>query len=116
MSTPNTPEYKLGPYQRNEVNLLIEECQDDLELVLCRLVAQREQLREALTRISKATDAPEIDATGDWQRGLHCGVEDRDCRDRYEGADYGHAVGVEKGLEWARNEAQHALELMEKTT
>jgi len=116
MSTPNTPEYKLGPYQRNEVNRLIDECQDDLELVLFRLVAQREELREALTCISKGEDAPHIYVTGDSKIGLHCGVEDRDCRDRYDGADYGYAVGVEKGLEWARNEAKHALELMEKTT
>ena len=66
----------------------------------------------ALRRIAECTDAPDIDADGDWQRGLYCGVEDRDCRNRYDGADYGHAVGVEKGLEWARNEAKHALEQM----
>jgi len=64
---------------------------------------------EALTRIANCTDAPDIDATGEWQIGLHCGVEDRDCRDRYDGADFGHAVGVEKALEWASNEAKHAL-------
>ena len=73
---------------------------------LQRLVGQ---LVEALTRIANCTDAPDIDATGDWQKGLHCGVEDRDCRDRYDGADYGHTVGVEKALEWASNEAKHAL-------
>ena len=67
---------------------------------------------EALTRIANCTDAPDIDATGDWQKGLHCGVEDRDCRDRYDGADYGHTVGVEKALEWASNEAKHALAML----
>ena len=66
----------------------------------------------ALERISKCEDAPDIDATGEWQTGLHCGVEDRDCQDRYQGADYGHTVGVEKGLEWASNKAKHALEQM----
>lgn len=66
----------------------------------------------ALERISKCENAPDIDATGEWQTGLHCGVEDRDCQDRYQGADYGHTVGVEKGLEWASNEAKHALEQM----
>lgn len=69
-----------------------------------------ERMRAALYRISKCEDAPEIDATGEWQFGLYCGVEDRACRDRYDGADYGHAVGVEKGLEWAMNEAKAALE------
>jgi hypothetical protein len=66
----------------------------------------------ALKRIAEGEDAPDIDATGEWRFGLHCGVEDRDCQDRYDGADYGHTVGVEKGLEWASNEAKHALEQM----
>lgn len=69
-----------------------------------------ERLRAALYRISKCEDAPEIDATGEWQFGLYCGVEDRFCRDRYDGADFGHVVGVEKALEWAMSEAKAALE------
>ena len=64
----------------------------------------------ALYQISTCEDAPDIAATGEWQTGLHCGVEDRGCQDRYEGADYGHTVGVEKALEWASNEAKSALE------
>ena len=66
----------------------------------------------ALKRISEGDDAPDIDVCGEWQLGLHCGVEDRDCRDRYQGADYGHTVGVERTLEWASNEAKLALEQM----
>lgn len=66
----------------------------------------------ALERIATCEDAPDIDATGEWQFGLHCGVEDRGCQDRYEGADYGHTVGVEKALEWASNEAKNAIESM----
>jgi len=69
-----------------------------------------ERLREALTRISLGTDAPDADVSGDRQHGLHCGVEDVNCRDRYEGADYGYASGVDRALEWARNEADSALE------
>lgn len=71
--------------------------------------AELERLRAALNRIAACEDAPQIDATGEWKKGLYCGVEDRDCRDRYDGADFGHAVGVEKALEWASNEAKHAL-------
>ena len=66
----------------------------------------------ALKRIAACEDAPAIDAEGEWQTGLHCGVEDRNCRDRFDGADYGHTVGVEKALEWASNEAQAALDEM----
>ena len=68
----------------------------------------------ALRRIAEFEDAPEIDAIGEWQFGLHCGVEDRQCRDRYEGADYGHTVGAERVMEWAGNEAKHAIEQINK--
>ena len=71
--------------------------------------AELARLREALQRISDGTDAPDIDLSGDWQTGLYCGVEDRDCQDRYEGADYGYSQGVERTLEWAGNEADYAL-------
>lgn len=67
----------------------------------------------ALRRIADCEDAPDIDASGEWQRGLHCGVEDRGCRDRYDGADFGHMVGVEKGIEWASTEAKYALDQVE---
>lgn len=66
-------------------------------------------LVEALTRIKEATDAPDIDVGGEMQFGLHCGVEDRSCQDRYEGADYGWSQGVERTLEWSHNESNHAL-------
>lgn len=71
--------------------------------------AERDGLRAALERIKNCEDSPDIDATGEWQFGLHCGVEDRGCTDRYEAADYGHARGVERALEWAVNEATEAL-------
>ena len=68
------------------------------------------RLREGLDRIARGVDAPDIDAEGQIQFGLHCGVEDRACADRYEGADYGYASGVEHALEWARNEAEATLD------
>lgn len=81
-----------------------------------RLVIQRNEareenarLREALQRIANCTDAPDIDPVGEIRVGLHCGVEDRNLADRYEGADYGYSCGVERTLEWASNEAKHAL-------
>ena len=67
------------------------------------------RLRDALGRIARWVDAPAIDAEGQIQFGLHCGVEDRACANRYEGADYGYASGVDRALEWARNEAEAAL-------
>jgi len=76
----------------------IEKLQKQLEIAL-----------DSLRKIKECEDAPEIDATGDWRFGLHCGVEDRNCQDRYDGADYGHTVGAERVFEWASNEAGWAL-------
>lgn len=67
-------------------------------------------LRAALTRIVECEDAPDIDIGGEARLGLHCGVEDRNLRDRYEGADYGYAQGVERALRWAVNEVQSILD------
>lgn len=73
------------------------------------LRAENAKLREALERIKNGENAPDIDIGGEAQFGLHCGVEDKSCRDRYEGADYGYSRGVEAALEWAANEASQAL-------
>lgn len=75
------------------------------------LRAQRDALLEAFERIKSGTDAPPIDVFGDYQFGLHCGVEDRSCSSRYDGADYGWAQGVERTIEWAANEAEAAIAL-----
>lgn len=70
--------------------------------------AECEGLREALKRIESGADAPSL-AVGDMRKGLFCGVEDRDLRDRYDGAEYGWEDAAERYLEWAKNEAAAAL-------
>lgn len=84
------------------------ECRDYVDQ-MDKLKEQRDELLGALERIRDLRDAPAIDATGDFLLGLHCGVEDRDLHDRYECAEYGHTVGVERSLEWASNEARAAI-------
>jgi hypothetical protein len=88
----------------------------ELEAQLAEKDAMLGKCVEALTRIAGCVNAPDIDATGDWQKGLYCGVEDRNCRDRYDGADFGHVVGVEKALEWSSNEAKYVLASLPTTT
>lgn len=77
-----------------------------------QLEAMREAIKEAhkaLLRLQTCEGSPDIDVSGEARFGLHCGVEDRDCQDRYDGADFGYSQGVEKTLEWAVNEAKAAL-------
>jgi hypothetical protein len=100
--------YYESPIKCEDLKLLVDEL-ETLRAQLAEKDAMLGKCVEALKRIAGCADAPDIDAIGDWQKGLHCGVEDRECRDRYDGADYGHTVGVERALEWASNEAKHAL-------
>ena len=76
---------------------------------IAQLKANVKRLESGLTEIANCQDAPSIDIGGDAQFGLHCGVEDRGCRDRYEGANHGYSRGVQRTLEWAVNTANHAL-------
>lgn len=69
-------------------------------------------LRDALTRIIECENAPDSEIGGEARLGLHCGVEDRSCSDRYEGADYGYAQGVDQALKWAVKEVQGILEAL----
>lgn len=63
--------YKLTPEQRDEVNLLIEEAQDDLEGVLFRLVGQREELRDALQELKDwQNDAPLEKYRKQWEAAM----------------------------------------------
>ncbi len=55
-------------------------------------------------------DEPQIDLTGDYLTGLHCGLEDQNIDDRYDACDYGFWKGVERACEWAQGIAQGAID------
>lgn len=82
---------------------------ESLRATVATLQRDKARLTEGLTRIKDLTDSPDIDPTGDIQLGLHCWAGDRDLQDRYQGADFGYAQGVDRALEWAANEAHAAL-------
>lgn len=54
-------------------------------------------------------DEPQIELTGEYHTGLHCGLEDRDISDRYDACDYGFEKGVERALEWAYGVVETAI-------
>lgn len=54
-------------------------------------------------------DEPQIDLTGEYHTGLHCGLEDRDIVDRYDACDHGFEKGVERALEWAQGVVEAVL-------
>jgi hypothetical protein len=102
----------------------IKNCSDKVERVLTKdetiraldilafeALQTAERLRAALVGIADCKDSPSLTPEGDMELGLHCGVEDRGCSDRYEGANVGFEQGMERGLELASNEAKGALEI-----
>ncbi len=59
---------------------------------------------------SGPTDEPQIDLTGDYEKGLFCGLEDVGLQgDGYGACRYGFEAGVERALEWAQGLATDAL-------
>lgn len=58
-------------------------------------------LGQAIANVKSTTDWPEL--TNTMQAGLFCGVEDRDLRDRYDGARYGYEDALERCEEFIRN-------------
>lgn len=76
---------------------------------IAALKSQVERLTGILNEINNLDGAPDDDVGGDMQSGLHCGVEDRGCSDRYQGADYGWNQGVFRMKEWVLGITEQAL-------
>ena len=79
-----------------------------LETALAAMTAERDArdvaigvLGQAIANVKSTTDWPEL--TNTMQAGLFCGVEDRDLRDRYDGARYGYEDALERCEEFIRN-------------
>ena len=94
----------------------IHTCHADCQRPTCVLRRELDKALAALEAIADGEDAPDIDAVGEWAFGLHCGLEDRMIADRYEAADYGHAIGAKKVTEWATGVARAALAHAESAT
>lgn len=50
-----------------------------------------------------------VEGVGEWETGMHCGLEDRGITDRYEACRYGHDVALEKVQEWIIDGLTEAL-------
>ena len=68
-----------------------------------------EKLLAACEALSSGEWDSAVNNCGDYQRGLHCGVEDRSIHDRYQAADYGFERGVERAAEHVSNELAEAI-------
>lgn len=58
------------------------------------------ELQSIIQKLRDCEDGPSEDLSGDAQNGVHCGVEDVGCVNRYDGANYGYSKGVAAVYEW----------------
>ena len=68
---------------------------------------------KALNDVESWNQEDSLGNAGDWAKGLHCGLEDRDIHDRYDACDYGFDAGVERALEFVQCALAEALALAE---
>lgn len=80
------------------------------------LRASHDKLRKACSLIAAGPiDEPQIELTGDWEKGLFCGLEDREYHcDGYAGCVYGFEAAVERMQEWGQGVVEEALAEAEK--
>ena len=87
----------------------LRDCKGIHDKRICQRAADRlAELDAVVDRLHNGTDAPDLYA-GEMLTGLKCGVEDRDLRDRYDGAEYGWNDAAERFFEWVHNETSAAL-------
>lgn len=83
---------------------------DDVQVHVWACHREIERLKALLAEIIEAADGPPIDYETSEGCGLYCGVEDHGCEDRYQGAEYGYAVGAESVLTWATSIAKKGVD------
>ena len=62
--------------------------------------------------VNRMDDSP-VQACGEWQTGLFCGLEDRNITDRYDACMYGYDKALERVQEWIIDEIEAAIEKAE---
>ncbi len=64
------------------------------------LQAENKELREVIATAIEKIDEPAVQANGEWQTGMFCGLEDRNITDRYDACMYGYEQAIGKVQEW----------------
>lgn len=62
-----------------------------------------DERRLLMQALDTTATGDEMNNTGKWRVGLHCGLEDRNITNRYQACDYGFDAGADRALEWAKD-------------
>lgn len=74
-----------------------------------RLIAGCPTMYEACKNAVQRMDDSPVQACGEWQTGLFCGLEDRNITDRYDACMYGYEKALERVQEWIIDEIEAAI-------
>lgn len=64
------------------------------------------ELVKAPQKAIKTMESAPVQANGEWETGMFCGLEDRRITDRYEACRYGYDSALEKVQEWIIDELE----------
>ncbi len=64
------------------------------------LIEQRDELLKACKKAVENMEQDAVQANGEWQTGMFCGLEDRNITDRYDACMYGYNNALKKVQEW----------------
>ena len=74
-----------------------------------RLIAAAPELLDACKNaVQRMSDSP-VQACGEWETGLFCGLEDRNITDRYDACMHGYEKALERVQEWIIDEIEAAI-------
>ena len=69
---------------------------------------QPDLLEACNNAVQRMEDSP-VQACGEWQTGLFCGLEDRNITDRYDACMHGYEKALERVQEWIIDEIEAAI-------
>ncbi len=77
---------------------------------IARLQAKLDKGKRTIRAAIETMTSGSIQATGEWQTGMFCGLEDRDIVDRYDACMYGYEKALARVQEWIIDGLEQALE------
>ncbi len=79
------------------------------ELIVLACNSRKDLLAACKNAVKQMQDEP-VQGQGEWDRGLFCGLEDRDITDRYDACRHGYDKALDKVQEWIIDEIEAAIE------
>ncbi len=97
------------PGQDERYEREIQEWHGNLEFIVQACNSYEDLLAECKNAVKQMEDEP-VQAGGEWEQGLFCGLEDMGITDRYAACRHGYDKALERVQEWIIDEIESAIE------